>query len=133
MDRGVYIAHCVSGDFSLGAGLAKKIDEKYDMRYQLFRTYPFEEGSNTGYVGKALLIGDVFNLVTKEHRYDKVNLDDLRATLDDMLNQCEDKGIRKLAMPRIGTGHDHLDWNDVSELIEQVFFDSDVEVFICEL
>ena len=25
-----YIAHCISGDFTLGAGLAKKINDKYE-------------------------------------------------------------------------------------------------------
>ena len=30
LPEGTYIAHCISGDFTLGAGLAKKLDEKYN-------------------------------------------------------------------------------------------------------
>lgn len=35
--QGYYLAHCISGDFSLGAGIAKQFDEVYNMRFKLFR------------------------------------------------------------------------------------------------
>ena len=132
--RGTYIAHGISGDFSLGAGLAKKIDERYNMRYKLFLKYPFDPGKNNGYVGKALLIDDVFNLVDKSHYKQKLDLTDLMAALEDMKAQCIDLGVKKIAMPKIGTGHDHMNWVDVLDIIEDTFADcDDMEINIYEL
>jgi hypothetical protein len=128
-----YIAHSISGDFSLGAGLAKEIDKKYCMRYQLFDNFPYDAGKNYGYVGKALLIDNIFNLVTKPKFRHKVRMDDLKHALEDMKEQCEDKEILNVVMPKIGTGHDHLPWDDVYDIIESVFGSSRVDIDIYEL
>ena len=37
--QGYYLAHCISADFALGAGIAKIFDEVYNMRFKLFREY----------------------------------------------------------------------------------------------
>lgn len=66
--QGFYLAHCISTDFALGAGIAKKFDEVYNMRFKLHKRFPNER---FGYVGKALLIDNVFNLVTKYKYYHK--------------------------------------------------------------
>ena len=37
--QGYYLAHCISADFALGAGIAKTFDAVYNMRFKLFRDY----------------------------------------------------------------------------------------------
>lgn len=94
--QGYYLAHCISGDFSLGAGIAKQFDEVYNMRFKLFRDYPFEANEKYGYVGKALLVDNVFNLVTKPKHYHRPDYDTLLDTIIDMKDQCENLNITKL-------------------------------------
>lgn len=131
--QGYYLAHCISGDFALGAGIAKQFDKEYNMRFKLFRDYPIEIGEKFGYVGKALLVDNVFNLVTKPKCYHKPNYDTLIDTIIDMREQCETRNITKLAMPKIGCGLDKLDWSRVREIIEEVFEDYDIEILVCTL
>lgn len=131
--QGYYLAHCISGDFALGAGIAKQFDKEYNMRFKLFRDYPIEIGEKFGYVGKALLVDNVFNLVTKPKCYHKPNYDTLIDTIIDMREQCETRNITKLAMPKIGCGLDKLDWLRVREIIEEVFEDYDIEILVCTL
>ena len=50
-----------------------------------------------------------------------------------MRDQCENLNITKLAMPKIGSGLDRLDWEKVKEIIQDVFDDSDIEILICSL
>lgn len=38
---------------------------------------------------------------------------------------------QKLAMPRIGCGLDHCQWEDVKEIIFKVFSDTDFEILVC--
>lgn len=129
--QGYYLAHCISADFTLGAGLARRIDEVYDMKEKLNLFYPSFK-SDAG-VGKALLVDNVFNLVNKDRCYHRADGDDLFEAITDMAYQMDEKKIKKLAIPHLGCGKDKLDWDDVLEMIETVFDEADVEILICEL
>lgn len=131
--QGYYLAHCISGDYALGAGIAKKFDEVYNMRFKLFRDYAIPDGEKFANVGRALLVDNVFNLVTKERCFHKPTYDTLYDTLVDMREQCEDFGITKLAMPRIAAGLDRLNWEKVKDVIDDVFKDTDIEILVCVL
>ena len=37
--QGYYLAHCISGDYALGAGIAKQFVEVYNMKNKLFHIY----------------------------------------------------------------------------------------------
>ena len=39
---------------------------------------------------------------------------------------------KKIAMPVIGCGLDRLEWCKVSEIIKEVFEDTDVEILVCK-
>lgn len=125
--HGYYFAHCISGDFALGAGIAVKFNELYNMRNKLKRDFIYEE--NNG----AILVDNVFNLVTKRRAFHKPTYDSLREALEDMAEQVEQLRIEKIAMPQIGCGLDRLEWEQVKEDIEEVFEDIDVEILICYL
>ena len=114
-----YLAHCISGDFALRSGVDK-----------LFQKYPLEKRKKYGYVGKALLVDNVFNLVTKARGYQKPTYDSLKETLVDMRKQCKKIKITKLAIPRIGSGHDKLDWESVKDVIIEVFSDTEIEILV---
>jgi hypothetical protein len=49
-----------------------------------------------------------------------------------MKQQCLDEGITKLVMPKIGCGRDKLSWVMVSDMIAEVFDDTDVEILVCK-
>lgn len=128
--QGCYLAHCISGDYTLGAGIAKKFDSVYNMKFKLHKNYPIPTGSKYANVTEALLIDNVFNLVTKGRYYHKPTLDTLFETLVNMRLQCEEKDITKIAMPLIGCGLDKLNWSDVKELIEEAFDGCDIEITV---
>ena len=129
MPQGYYLAHCISADFALGAGIAKTFDSVYNMRFKLFRNYDNYEYRG----GDALLIDNVFNLVTKQKYWHKPTYDSVREALEMMKEYMDFEGVTKLAMPRIASGLDRLEWSKVYEIICEVFDDTDVEIVICEL
>ena len=126
---GYYIAHCISADFALGAGIAKKINEVYNMRLKLSKQFKYKEHR----VGKALCVDNVFNLVIKEGCRDKALCNDLEDALWNMKEQMLEKDITKVAMPQIGCGKERLDWDEVTDLLEDIFDDTDVEILVCSL
>lgn len=127
--QGYYLAHCISADFALGAGIAKTFDEVYNMRFKLFREY--DDYTYEG--GDALLIDNVFNLVTKPKAYHKPRYEALREALETMKDIMAMNATTKLAMPKIGCGLDRLSWDEVYKIICEVFENTDVEILICEL
>lgn len=129
MPQGYYLAHCISSDFALGAGIAKTFDSVYNMRFKLFKNYPDYKYNG----GDALLIANVFNLVTKPKYWHKPTYDSLREALEMMKEQMDFVGATKLAMPKIAAGLDRLEWQKVYDIICEVFEDTDVEIVVCEL
>lgn len=129
MPQGYYLAHCISSDFALGAGIAKVVDNVYNMKFKLYRNYP-----DYKYVGgEALLIDNTFNLVTKQKYWHKPTYESLREALESMRVQLEILNVTKLAMPWIGCGLDRLQRDQVHDLICEVFNDMDIEIVICEI
>lgn len=131
--QGYYLAHCISGDYAFGAGIAVQFVEVYNMRYKLHSQYPIPNSEKFANVGKALLVDNVFNLVTKARCFHKPTYDSLYDTLVDMKDQCEEWDITKIAIPYIGCGLDRLEWDKVRDIIEDVFEDTDVEILVCSL
>ena len=130
--RGYAIAHCISADFALGAGVAKQINDAYEMRRQLRALFD-NDGDPTEWVGTCLPCMDVLNLVTKERCFHKPTLKNLRFALEDMKKVCAEYRIHKVAMPQIGCGLDRLSWADVKPMIQSVFADTDIEIMVCFL
>lgn len=126
MDEKYYLAHCISSDYALGAGVAVLFNRKFYLRPTLKRigTHKFPD---------CILIDRVFNLVTKNKCYNKPTLDSLQESLNLMKEEIIEKNIKFLAMPLIGCGLDRLDWNEVSQQIKNTFQDIDIEIIICKL
>ncbi|WP_092643806.1 macro domain-containing protein [Acetanaerobacterium elongatum] len=88
---------------------------------------------STSYQNEALLIGNVLNLVTKKRYWEKPTYDSLTAALYNLKAQIVQLGIKKLAIPRIGCGLDHLKWERVKQIICTVFYDTDIEILVCNI
>ena len=113
------LAHCISADFALGAGIAKFFQARYSTRDELRQGFP-HVWNGTGY---CIITNNnhVINLVTKNNYFDKPTLRNVEAALAHMKEICEDRGIYKIAMPRIGCGLDRLNWQDVKPIITDLF------------
>lgn len=133
------LAHCISADFALGAGIAKEFDRRFNCRKRLF---DLDVGGvdnwDAGEHGRCIAIRTVepptiFNLVTKRNYWNKPTLTTIKNSLEHMKDYCELLEIKKIAMPRIGCGLDRQNWTDVKALIEKVFADTDIEIVVCSL
>jgi hypothetical protein len=122
-----HLAHCVSADFELGAGIALVFEKKFALKEIL---------KGSGYYwdpGSAVLIEDlsIFNLVTKRLFWNKPTYTSLRNSLIEMRDICVEKGILKVSMPIIGCGLDKLEWVKVKTIIQEVFAETEVEILVC--
>lgn len=127
------LCHCISSDFALGAGIAK-IFAQMGVKKRLCAEFPKIWGGR-GYclfveLDGAVAADLVANLVTKERYFNKPTLKTLRQALEDLRRQAIERGISKLAMPKIGCGLDKLQWEDVRDVIKDVFDNDEIEILI---
>lgn len=128
-----YLAHCISADFGMGSGIVIEFNKRFDMKRRLQSKYPdyLGEWIANEYIGDCKLECGVFNLITKERYYHKPTYGSLAVALTHMKYQCEINNISKVAMPLIGCGLDKLRWTTVSEMIKDIFRDTDIEILVC--
>lgn len=123
-----YLAHCIATDCALGAGIAIEFEKRFRLR-EILKTFSFERRIHPA----VILVGQVFNLITKEKSYLKPNYTSLFKTLDMLKNYMIKIKITKIAMPKIGCGLDCLFWGCVEEEIKNVFRDTEIEIVVCYL
>ena len=123
-----YLAHCISADFKLGAGIAVQFDKRFNCKAQLKELYNRLINMELGYV---LPTGRVFNMVTKNCYWEKPTYATMRMALEDLYRWCKLDGVDKIAMPRIGCGLDRLEWEKVRRMVQYIFADTDVEILVC--
>ncbi len=123
------LCHCISSDFALGAGIAKRFAQM-GVKKQLCDNFP-REWQGRGYCLITETNGTIVgNLVTKQRYFHKPTLETLQQALEDFREQAVESGITKVAMPKIGCGLDKLQWEDVREIIQGVLKDTDLDVFV---
>ena len=103
MDKKYVLAHCVSRDCKLGAGIAKT----FDMKYPNIKHYLLDIERDRRLIGCALPYRApeghlIFNLVTKEKYWEKPTYKSLESSLRDLKNGMIFYRETKLAMPLIG-------------------------------
>lgn len=140
------LAHCVAADLKMGAGIAVKFkfvsmhDCNQSMNSkptffcrQIFGKVDQLKSQQVSSPGVAVLQDNnryIYYLVTKSSSYSKPTYESLTASLEAMKKHCQENGVKKIAMPRIGCGLDGLEWDKVSGIIKQVFGDEDMEITI---
>ncbi|MDD4000583.1 MAG: macro domain-containing protein [Bacilli bacterium] len=125
VDNKYYLAHCISEDCAMGAGIAVDFQKKYNLRNKL-RQYIIQYPT-------CIQIGRVFNLITKAKYWHKPTINSLKVSVIIMKELALEKGIEFIAMPKIGCGLDRLQWGEVRETIQEVFKDTNIEILVCHL
>jgi len=69
-------------------------------------------------------------MITKNKYWQKASLEDMFLTIQNLRSICAELNIEKLAIPRIGTVNDQLDWSTIRKMIRFLFKDLNIEVHI---
>lgn len=70
----------------------------------------------------------VLHMVTKESSRIPPKWKDFKRTVVNLKKTCEEKDIKKVILPQIGTGLDGLDWGKVMKVLQATFMHSNVEL-----
>lgn len=128
-DKKYIKVHCTDEDSTMGKGVSAELLKrnpkmKKDLKYQFPR------------IGDAILhIGDrdtVYSLVNKKISHTKATRVNFNRSLLHMKQDMEDNDLNYIAMTRIGTGLDGMEWDITEKYLKEVFADTDIEIVVYE-
>lgn len=125
VDECFHLAHCIASDLKMGAGIAVPMQRRFGLRDKIRNSGKSTENPT------CILVGRVFNLITKSRSSGKPSYQSLEASLYKMRELVMENNIKKIAMPKIGCGLDRLQWGRVREMIKDIFGDLNLEVLVC--
>ena len=110
------LAHCVSLDFKMSAGIARTFRRKYPTNYPKFGTLhqkllwqQFLEASQRY----------IYHLITKVHFFHKPTSCSLRTSLAALQRHEEDNDVKAISMPKLASGIDQLEWHLVLKMLQE--------------
>ena len=132
LEQPISIGHCISADAQMSKGFAQFLSERVPglrrtcrpaniLRDQVFL---FWDSSSRR---------PVYILVTKEKYSDKLDLQTLATTLQNMQAHATMHGISAIAIPEIGCGLDQMNSQDVVKLLRDIFAYSEIQIEVYSL
>jgi O-acetyl-ADP-ribose deacetylase (regulator of RNase III) len=122
------LAHCVSSDFHMGAGIAVQFKSRFGGVSELL-----DQRCSVGQVAYLFRGGRIiFYLVTKARYFHRPTLAALRSCLCELARLCRELRVACLSIPRLGCGLDGLVWEDVKREMYWAFqnMNSQITVFV---
>ncbi|XP_068015900.1 ADP-ribose glycohydrolase OARD1 [Melanerpes formicivorus] len=126
---GAALAHCISEDCRMGAGIALLFKERFGGVQELL-----QQKKRTGEV--AVLQREqrfIYYLITKKKVSHKPTYESMRQSLEAMRAHSLSNGVSDICMPRIGCGLDGLEWSKVSAILGEVFGGTDINITVYTL
>jgi O-acetyl-ADP-ribose deacetylase (regulator of RNase III) len=130
VDNSYTLVHCIAADAAMGAGIAVQFARRFPNMALTLRAYTLDVGTAVFFPNEDY---KVINLVTKPKSWQKPSYASFVESIESMKHIVQRYSIEKIAMPRIGSGLDRLDWNICRSIIQDEFKDVDVEILVCYL
>ena len=126
-DSNMPIAHTASSDAEMRKGFANTIAK----RIPLLKDYCRNRNCDTGDIVTFRADNNlVYNLITKANHFEKPTTDTIKTTLPAMREHALELNLRCTAIPKLACSLDGMDWKEISSLIEQVFKNSGITIYV---
>ena len=120
------LVHCVSLDLKMSKGIASVFKHKFgNVPFLKAQVHSVGQVATLNFEGRF-----IFYMATKRHFFGKPTYVSLAKSLLTLKASMERLGLTQLAMPRISTGLDNLQWPIVKQLVVESFFDSNVTIYV---
>ena len=118
------MGHCVSSDFFMGTGIAKRFD-------QLYTKWKTEASRSVFAFYDQYSRKWIYNLITKPKYFHEPFYDALKNSFILMRNHAETHGVTNIRLPDLGCGLDKLQPSIVKKILHEVFQKTKVGITVC--
>ncbi|KAL4136459.1 hypothetical protein QTP88_008007 [Uroleucon formosanum] len=124
--KDIALGHCVSKDFKMSQGIALEFRRKFGQIENL--TNQNKEVTEIASIQHN--DQNILYIITKNHHQEKPTYETFYQAIKNLRTFCEENQIEKLALPKIGSGHDQLNWDQVRTILRYVFKKSKIKLII---
>jgi len=121
------IAHCVSQDLCMGAGIAKEFRKLYG-NVDFLKS----QGKIMGEIAILEYTNNlhVIYLITKKKYYDKPTYASLQESINKLMEYYKTNNLScPIIIPKIGCGLDRLEWTLVKDIIQNTLVNNGINVY----
>lgn len=122
----IALGHCVSKDFNMSQEIALEFRRKFGQIENL--TSQNKEVTEIASIQHN--DQNILYITTKNHHQEKPTYDTFYQAIKNLRTFCEENQIERLALPKIGSGHDQLNWDQVRTILRYVFKKSKIKLII---
>ncbi len=116
----------------MGAGIAVLFRRKWPRMYRQYHALCEKGHFQPGEIF-AWQEGDspvIYNLATQLYPGRDARLEAIATSMQKMLADASERGIKRIGMPRIGAGLGGLDWKEVQQVLRAKADTSDIEIIV---
>jgi O-acetyl-ADP-ribose deacetylase (regulator of RNase III) len=132
------IAHGCNCQKTMGSGVARALRDKWPEIYRADETFPFSALNKLGKFSEAKLSNgktcfNIYSQLDYRGRYEgRTDLDyvALEKGLESVFRTMKARGLKSIALPRIGCGLAGGNWTIVSEMIERMSDNFEIDAII---
>lgn len=128
--QGYALVNCISNDLNFEYGLPKLFDSVFGIKEKLDDNQFFIDSSDDP-IGYTFMIENVLNVIIKENCRDRFDSKNMIPIFEAIKNSLNALLIKKVAIPKLFTGKNGMDWVDVKATIEYVFRNTDIDFIVC--
>ena len=129
LDSNYAIALCIAGDCAMSDGLAKKIKETFGSIT--------DDNKNIHEIGHIIKQESndktILHVITKQESAKKPTWKHFKKSMYNLAKKCEELQIKQLALPKLGTGLDGLEWAKIMKVLKHAFQSSQTTVTVIYL
>ena len=122
----IHLAHTISADYYMKKGIARTFRLKYG-------NVPFLK-AQTQSIGQCSVLNHngryIFYMLTKGRFFEKPSYLSVSTALQSLRRHMENLGLSQVAMPKIASGLDKLEWTQVRRIIIRTFAGSNIKVHV---
>lgn len=130
LPKNVAIAHCVAADLNMSDGLARHIKNKYKINTEELLKLNKKKGE---IIHQKVGDTEILHLITKDVSYISPKWKDYKNTLKTIPKVCQENGINKLIVPKLGSGLDKIPWASTMKLLKNICNESNLQLIVLSL
>lgn len=117
---------CVSADFKMSQGIALEFRKKFGQIDTLINlNKKVTEIASIKHNNRQIIY-----IINKQNFKEKPTLETMFMSITNLRKCCEEQNVTKLAIPRIGSSHDQLNWDQIRSMIRYIFKKSKIKIVI---
>lgn len=123
------IAHCVSRDGKMGAGLARTLQNRFNLRGDFLQARREVGGAVALRRGQRFIV----NLITKDRFFHLPTAEHFEQSIHNLRKFIICNNLKHIAVPELGAGLDKMELNLVIKILKTVFKNDQIAIFMHHL